>query len=155
LDLRELLQAARAKPQRAEPPAGTDPGPLSFEWRSRRADGQLLTTEARLLALPGATGLLRVSLTDITDRKHAETILAGERDVFAPIAADAPLAEVLAATVALAEDSCGDCVASIGRLAPDGRHFAEVIGARLPEAWRSAEENASIDVRNGSSAAAV
>ena len=105
--------------------------------------------------MPGATGLLRVSLTDITDRKHAETIIAGERDVFERIAADAPLAEVLAATAALAEDSCGDCVVSIGRLAADGQRFAEVIGARLPGDWRAAEENALIDVRNGSSAAAV
>ena len=71
---------------------------------SARATAPLLTTEARLMPLPGATGLLRASLTDITDRKHAETILAGERDVFARIAADAPLQEVLAATVALAED---------------------------------------------------
>ena len=155
LDLRELLQAARSSPARAGAPAAPEDSPQSFEWRHRRADGQLLTSEARLLALPGSTGLLRVSLTDITDRKHAETILAGERDVFARIAADAPLADVLAATVALAEDSCGDCVVSIGRLAPDAQRFAEVIGARLPESWRTAELNAPIDVRNGSSAAAV
>jgi len=148
LDLRELLQATRVPP-------GRDPIPASFEWRYRRADGQVLTTEARLMALPGATGLLRVSLADITDRKRAEAILSGERDVFARMAAEAPLAEVLTATVALAEESCGDCVASIGRLSHDGQRFAEVIGARLPAAWRAAEEGAPIDVRNGSSAAAV
>ena len=44
---------------------------------------------------------------------------------------------------------------SIGRLAPDGQRFAEVIGARLPEALARGRGNAPIDVRNGSSAAAV
>ena len=37
----------------------------------------------------------------------------------------------------------------------DGKSFVEVIGARLPAALRAAEENTLIDVRNGSSAAAV
>ncbi len=157
LELRELLQAASGAPPPAPPSGMADavPAPLIFEWRYRRADGQALTTEARLMTLPGATGLLRVSLTDITDRKHAQVMLAGERDVFGRIAASAPLAEVLAATVSLAEDSCGDCVVSIGRLAPDGRRFAEVVSARLPDALRAAEESEPIDVRNGSSAAAV
>lgn len=142
LELRELLGAA----------AGAPP---VFEWRYRRGDGEAVATEVRLVPLPGASGLVRASITDISDRKHVQIIMAGERNVFERIAADAPLREVLAATVDLAEASCGDCVVSIGRLSADGRSFAEVIGARLPAAMRAAEEHSVIDVRNGSSAAAV
>ena len=98
---------------------------------------------------------MRASITDITDRQHAQVIMAGERDVFERIAADAPLGEILAATVALAESISPDYVVCIGRLGHDGKSFAEVIGARLPPALRAAEENTVIDVRNGSSAAAV
>jgi len=46
-------------------------------------------------------------------------------------------------------------VVSIGRLGSDGRSFVEVIGARLPSQLREADEHTPIDVRNGSSAAAV
>jgi diguanylate cyclase (GGDEF)-like protein/PAS domain S-box-containing protein len=159
LRLNELLAASArapaARPAQADADADEERAPLQFEWQYRRADGQQLATEVRLMPLPGSFGLLRASIADISDRKHAQTILAGERDVFERIAADAPLREVLAATVALAESSCGDCVVSIARLDPGGRSFAEVIGAHLPAALRAAEENSPIDVRNGSSAAAV
>ena len=157
LRLKELLAAAARTPAalHSRPGGDEERAPLQFEWLYDRADGQRLATEVRLMPLPGSLGLLRASITDISDRKHAQTLLAGERDVFERIAADAPLREVLAATVALAESSCGDCVVSIARLGADGRSFAEVIGTRLPEALRAAEENSPIDVRNGSSAAAV
>jgi diguanylate cyclase (GGDEF)-like protein/PAS domain S-box-containing protein len=151
LELGDLLQAAEQRTA----PASEEHTARIFEWRHRRADGQIVTTEVRLMPLPGPGGLLRASITDITDRKHAQTILAGERDIFERIAADAGLSEILAATVTLAESISTDYVVCIGRLAADGKNFAEVIGARLPETLRAAEENTLIDVRNGSSAAAV
>jgi diguanylate cyclase (GGDEF)-like protein/PAS domain S-box-containing protein len=157
LDLRDLLRAGEAVPSGAGAAgAGSGaPGPRVFEWLYRRAAGATVVTEVRLMPLPGAAGLVRASITDITERKRAQTIMAGERNVFERIAADAPLQEVLAATVALAESICADYVVSIGRLGHDGRSFVEVIGARLPEPLRAADECTTIDVRNGSSAAAV
>ena len=107
------------------------------------------------MPLPGSPQLLRASITDITERKRAQTIMAGERDIFGRIAADAPLREVLEATVALVESISHDFIVTIRRLGQDGRGFVEVIGNRLPAALRAAEEQAAIDVRNGSSAAAV
>ena len=148
LALRGLLQAA--------PPEATErPVPRVFEWLHARSSGETVATEVRLMPLPGSAGLVRASITDITERKRAQTIMAGERNVFERIAADAPLREVLEATVGLAESICADYVVSICRLGSDGRSFADVIGARLPEALRLADENTVIDVRNGSSAAAV
>ncbi len=154
LELRDLLRAAEAGTGATAEPAA-ERAPRIFEWRHRRGDGQTVATEVRLMPLPGAPGLVRASITDITDRQHAQAIMAGERNVFERIAADAPLAEILAATVTLAESVSSDYVVSIGRVGQDGRSFVEVIGARLPAALRAAEESTLIDVRNGSSAAAV
>ncbi len=157
LDLRNLLQTGAAAPTVATAAdTGSDAhSPRVFEWLYRHSTGATVVAEVRLMPLPGAAGLVRASITDITERKRAQTIMAGERNVFERIAADAPLHEVLAATVTLAESICPDFVVSIGRLGHDGRSFVEVIGARLPEPLRAADQCTTIDVRNGSSAAAV
>jgi diguanylate cyclase (GGDEF)-like protein/PAS domain S-box-containing protein len=151
LVLADLLRAAANGPA----PTPDYRSPRVFEWIHRPADGSAIATEVRLMPLSGAGELLRASITDITDRKRAQTIMAGERNVFERIAADAPLREVLEATVSLVEAICADFVVSIGRLGSDGRSFVEVIGSRLPPELRAAEEHTPIDVRNGSSAAAV
>ena len=157
LKLPGLLRAGeRATPPKATTEEGGTPAGLRcFEWQYRRADGESVVTEVRLMPLPGASGLVRASITDITERIHVQGIIAGERNVFERIAADAPLGELLGATVALAESISSDFVVCISRLAADGKSFAEVYGARLPPALRAAEESTLIDVRNGSSAAAV
>ena len=153
---------AGAPPTAGAPPAAAAPAtaltsrrPQVFEWLYRLSNGSALMTEVRLLPLPGSPNLVRASITDISDRKRAQTIMAGERDIFERIAADAPLREVLEATVSLVESLDPECLVSIGRLSADGRSFTEIIGSRLPAALRLAEEQTSIDVRNGSSAAAV
>ncbi len=142
LQLRDLLAAAGQAPQ-------------VFEWLYRAPDALTLVTEVRLMPLAGSPNLVRASITDITERKRAQTIMAGERDIFGRIAADAPLREVLEATVTLVESISSDFIVTISRLGQEGRNFVEVIGERLPAALRAAEELAPIDVRNGSSAAAV
>jgi diguanylate cyclase (GGDEF)-like protein/PAS domain S-box-containing protein len=131
------------------------PLPQPFEWRFRNGQGESLVTEVRLVRLPGPAGLVRASVTDVTDRRRAQDIMAGERELFGRMAADAPLREVLEAIVALVSAVSGYPLVGLMRLAPDGQSFAEVIGPRLPALLRSAEEQTTIDVRNGSSAAAV
>jgi PAS domain S-box-containing protein len=129
--------------------------PQVFEWLYRDARGDEVETEMRLMALPGSTGLLRASITDIRARRRAEKITAGERNVFERIAADAGLSEVLDSIVTLIESINGSFTAAISRLGPDGQGFIEVIGKRLPARWRALEERLPVDIRNGSSAAAV
>jgi diguanylate cyclase (GGDEF)-like protein/PAS domain S-box-containing protein len=129
--------------------------PQVFEWLHRDAHGQEVETEVRLMALPGAGHLLRASITDIAARRRAERITAGERDVFERIAADSPLTEVLESIVDLIESISGSFTATIGLLAGDGQSFTEVVGRRIPPHWRKLEERLSVDIRNGSSAAAV
>jgi diguanylate cyclase (GGDEF)-like protein/PAS domain S-box-containing protein len=130
-------------------------GPCVFEWVCRGADGRETATEVRLMPLPGNDGMVRASITDISARKRAETVTGGERDVFERIAADAPLAEVLASIAALVESVNSSYVAAISRLAADGQGFAEVVGRRLSPRMRAIEERTPIDMRSGSAAAAV
>src|ERR1700722_9790171 len=129
--------------------------PQVFEWLHRDARGDEVETEMRLMALPGAGGLLRASITDIRARRRAEKLTAGERDVFERIAADAALSEVLDSIVELIESINSSFTAAASRLGPDGQNFVEVVGKRMPERWRAVEERLQIDIRNGSSAAAV
>jgi PAS domain S-box-containing protein len=129
--------------------------PQVFEWLHRDARGDEVETEIRLMSLPGASGVLRASITDIRARRRAEKITAGERDVFERIAADAALSEVLDSIVALIESINSSFTAAISRLGPDCQSFVEVVGKRLPSRWRALEERLPIDIRNGSSAAAV
>jgi diguanylate cyclase (GGDEF)-like protein/PAS domain S-box-containing protein len=155
--LRAKVGTLSCRPAAGEPPpAGIEQHSAQvFEGTHLQADGGAMATEGGLIPLPGAGDLVRASITEITDRKRAQTIMAGERNVFERIAADAPLREVLEATVGLVESICADFVVSISRLGSDGRSFVEVIGARLPAELRAADEHTPIDVRNGSSAAAV
>ena len=52
--------------------------------------------------------------------------------MFEQIAADAPLPRCWVPSSKLVESVCPDYIATISRLADDGRSFAEVIGERLP-----------------------
>jgi diguanylate cyclase (GGDEF)-like protein/PAS domain S-box-containing protein len=129
--------------------------PQVFEWLHRDARGHEVETEVRLMALPGASHLLRASITDIAARRRAERITAGERNVFERIAADAPLSEVLESIADMIESISSSFTVTIGLLAGDGQTFTEVIGRRIPGPWRKLEERLTVDIRNGSSAAAV
>ncbi len=139
--------------QRCERAAGGEP--QVFEWLHRDGAGREVETEVRLMALPGAGGLLRASITNIAARRRAEKITAGERDVFERIAADAALPIVLDSIVDLIESISSSYIGAISLLGSDGQSFVAVIGKRMPVRWRAVEERMPIDIRNGSSAAAV
>jgi diguanylate cyclase (GGDEF)-like protein/PAS domain S-box-containing protein len=129
--------------------------PQVFEWLYRDAHGHEIESEVRLMALPGDRNLLRASITDVAVRRRAERITAGERNVFERLAADMPLGDVIESIVELIESISGGFIVSIGLVAADGQNFSEVIGRRIAPAWRRLEQSLGIDIRNGSSAAAV
>ena len=126
-----------------------------FEWLHRDGAGRPVETEVRLMALPGSSTLLRASITNIAARRRAEKLTAGERDVFERIAADAPLALVLDSIVELIESISSSFTGAISLVGADGQSFVSIAGRRLPARWRAVEERLAIDIRNGSSAAAV
>ncbi|GAC1503806.1 MAG: hypothetical protein NVS1B6_11390 [Steroidobacteraceae bacterium] len=63
-----------------------------FEWTHCDATGHTMPCEVRFVRLPSSNRrLIRASITDITERKRADAIAAGERRVFEKIAANMPL----------------------------------------------------------------
>jgi diguanylate cyclase (GGDEF)-like protein/PAS domain S-box-containing protein len=84
-----------------------------------------------------------------------EHVTAAERDIFERIAADAPLSAVLGCIIALVESLGPDLWVGIARVDAQTQRFIELIGERVPAGWRQIEQGMSIDLRNGSSAAAV
>jgi len=130
--------------------------PQIFEWIHRDALGNDIPCEVRLVRLPDSQRpVIRGSITDITDRKRAERISAGERAVLEKIADSAPLAMALEAIVDMVESVCANQLCSIGVLAPDGRTFEYIVAPRMPDRLRAVLDGSIIDIRNGSCAAAV
>lgn len=130
--------------------------PQIFEWIHRDALGKDIPCEVRLVRLPDSQrSVIRGSITDITERKRAERIAAGERAVLERIADNAPLASALESIVDMVESVCANQQCSVSVLAPDTRTFEYLIAPRLPERLRAVLDGSTIDIRNGSCAAAV
>jgi len=74
---------------------------------------------------------------DTMQRRRADAASAAEREVLRKLTANAPLTDVLAAIVGLAETVCGGAFSALSVLAEDGASFAQVIAPRVPEALRN------------------
>jgi diguanylate cyclase (GGDEF)-like protein/PAS domain S-box-containing protein len=99
--------------------------------------------------------LIRASITDITERKRADAIAAGERRVFEKIAANAPLVSALESICELIERVVAGTFCAIYLL--DHERQALNVGAapNLPREFVAAMDGAPIGIRYGSCAAAV
>ena len=127
-----------------------------FEWSHRDAAGREIVCEVRLVHLPsGNRHLVRGSIADISERKRSERMAAAEHKVFEQVTRNAPLPEVLASITRLIESTAAGTVCSVGVLLEDGKAFSYMVAPRFAEALRVALERSSVDVRNGSCAAAV
>ena len=127
-----------------------------FEWAHLDAGGRETVCEVRLVRLPsGNRRLVRGSIADISERKRAERMAAAERKVFEQITRNAPLPEVLAAITRFIEAAGVGTVSSVSVLAEDRRAFAHMVAPRFPDTLRMALARASVDIHNGSCAAAV
>ena len=127
-----------------------------FEWTHCDSLGQNFPCEVRFVRLPSSSGrLIRASITDITERKRAEAIAAGERRVFEKIAANAPLGTVLEAICEMIERAmaCGSCAISLF----DAERQLLSLGAApsLPRAFLAAMDLTPIGIRFGSCSACV
>ncbi|HET9388786.1 MAG TPA: PAS domain S-box protein [Steroidobacteraceae bacterium] len=126
------------------------------EWLHRDAAGKEIICEVRLVRLPsGGRRLVRGSIADISDRKRGERVAAAEREVFRQLTGNASLQEVLTSITRLIESVGVGTVCSVSMLAEDGLSFTSMVAPRLPEKLRAQLERSSIDIRNGSCAAAV
>jgi diguanylate cyclase (GGDEF)-like protein/PAS domain S-box-containing protein len=127
-----------------------------LEWMFRDAFGNDIPCEVRWVRLQGGSSrLIRGSITDITERKRAELMTAGERRVFERLAANVDLRMTLEAITDLVERVAPDSVSAIRRLDDAGTTLNLCAGPNLPGDYARAMEGLAVAARNGSCAAAV
>jgi len=127
-----------------------------FEWSCRDGDGNEVPSEVRLIRLPSSSGqLVRGSITDITERKRAEQLAAGEKRVFERLAANVDLSTTLSAITEMVEKVNRDAVCAISLLVDRGEKLRISAAPSLPSTYVQAMANVSCGLRNGSCAAAV
>ena len=127
-----------------------------FEWTHCDAAGQTMPCEVRFVRLPSSNlRLIRASITDITERKRADAIAAGERRVFEKIAANAPLSSALESICELIERVMADSYCAINLLDHERQALNFGVAPNLPREFVAAMDNAPIGIRFGSCAAAV
>jgi PAS domain-containing protein len=127
-----------------------------FEWVHCDATGQTMPCEVRFVRLPSSNRrLIRASITDITERKRADAIAAGERRVFEKDRRQR------AAYLGAGVDLRGDRACHGGELLrhQPPRSRASVlnfgVAPNLPREFVAAMDGAPIGIRYGSCAAAV
>jgi len=143
------------------PPRGFIEGALAgeapvFEWVHCDASGQVMPCEVRFVRLPSSNRrLIRASITDITERKRADAIAAGERRVFEKIAANAPLSSALRSICELIERVMAGSYCAINLLDPERQALNFGVAPNLPREFVAAMDSAPVGIRYGSCAAAV
>ena len=113
----------------------TNGQPYDYEARLRRADGvyRWFHTLGFPLRDPKGWVLAWYFLgTDVDDRKRAEALLAGEKQLLQMVATGSPLAGLLEALCRLVEDNTSGLMCSILTLDPSGHRFWMGAGPSLP-----------------------
>ena len=127
-----------------------------YEWMYRDAFGSEVPCEVRMVRLPSSNGqLIRMSITDITERKRTEILAAGEKRVFERMAANMSLDITLTAITDVVERVAPECTCAINLLNEDGGELGLAAGPKLPEEFAQAMTKVTVAARNGSCAAAV
>ncbi|MBV8224917.1 MAG: PAS domain S-box protein [Verrucomicrobia bacterium] len=137
------------------------------KWRAAHASGEPFENEARHRDAQGSYRWLLVravpsrdekgaivkwygALTDITDRKSAEALLAGERRLFELIATGVPLKEILNELCLIIEQQRPGTHASALMLTREGHHLTVVAGPTLPKGWSDQMEKLPVGPCAGS-----
>ncbi|HZC59170.1 MAG TPA: PAS domain S-box protein, partial [Chthoniobacterales bacterium] len=137
------------------------------KWRAAHASGQTFENEARhrdaqgnyrwllVRAVPsrddkGAIVKWYGALTDITDRKSAEALLAGERRLFEMIATGVPLKEIFNELCLIIQEQRPGTHASALMLTREGHHLTVVAGPTLPKGWSEQMEKLPVGPCAGS-----
>ena len=120
--------------------------PYELDLRVRRADGIYQWVHVRCLPLRDEAGRIRrwcVLLTDIAERKRAETLLDGEKRLLEMIASGSPLESVLEAMCTLVDAVVGDSACSLLLIGRDGK-FRHGAGPTLPPGYDAAVNGAQV-----------
>jgi diguanylate cyclase (GGDEF)-like protein/PAS domain S-box-containing protein len=127
-----------------------------FEWLHKDAEGRLIPSEVRFVRLPSSNGgLIRASIIDITERKQAELIAAGERRALEKIASSEPLDAALASITEVVERVLPASICCIRLFDPEKRVLRHVTGKSLPREYVALMDDYPAEIRFGSCAAAI
>lgn len=75
------------------------------------------------------------AVKDVTERKRAEALLAGEKRLLEMIATGVALGDILEVLCQIIEEQRSGTLASVLLLSPDGVHLDSAAGPSLPEGW--------------------
>src|SRR5947208_16931206 len=95
------------------------------------------------------------ALMDVTERKRAEVLVAGEKRLLEMIARGSSLASVLDALCRFGEEMSGNVLVSILLVSPDGKSLRHGAAPSLPKSYTEAIDGALIGPRAGSCGTAV
>ncbi|HUO81798.1 MAG TPA: PAS domain S-box protein [Gammaproteobacteria bacterium] len=127
-----------------------------FEWLHKDSCGNELPCEIRLVRLPAAhRELIRASIIDITERKRAEQLAAGEKKVLERIAANARLQETLSALVETADAALPGAASTVMLLDESGGKLWHAASRGLPEGYMAAVDGIEPGEGTGSFGLAV
>jgi len=129
----------------------------SFEFRCLAGDGRWRHLEALandLLDDPAVGGVV-FNTRDVTERKHAEGLLAGQAAVLGLIARDAPLMETLSALARLIETEADGARCAVLLLDEDGGTLTVGAAPSLADAGLHEADGMVVGPRAGSSGTAV
>src|SRR6266536_556560 len=129
----------------------------SFEFRCLAGDGTWRHLEALandLLDDPAVGGVV-FNTRDVTERKHAEGLLAGQAAVLGLIARDAPLMETLSALARLIETEADGARCAVLLLDEDGGTLTVGAAPSLADAGLHEADGMVVGPRAGSSGTAV
>jgi PAS domain S-box-containing protein len=114
----------------------------AMEFRIRHRDGSWRYVESvgnNLLADSSVGGIV-LNSRDVTERRCAEELLAGQARVLEMVARQAPLSEVLEALAGLVEDQSNDLLCSILLVDRGGSALVHAAAPSLPASFISADE---------------
>src|SRR5438093_4407300 len=121
---------------------------VRFERKFVRKNGEIVPVEVSVSGIRG--GYFQAVLRDISERKRAEALFAGEKRLLEMIATGVVLKEILNALCLIIEEFRSGTLASVLLLNPDGRHLDSVAGPSLPKGWTQQMENLPIGPCAGS-----
>ncbi|OOG45623.1 GGDEF domain-containing phosphodiesterase [Rhodanobacter sp. C01] len=148
----------RTRVQQIIEQAARDQQPFEFEERIVRPDGVERTLLSRgTVDVDEAGRPVRMlgACRDITERKRAEQLGAGQHEILVGIAAHRPLLESLEHIARLHETLNPGALCSLLLLDGDGRHVLHGAGPSLPEAYNRAVHGQEVGEAHGSCGTAV
>src|SRR6266705_1613080 len=106
---------------------------VRFERKFVRKNGEIVPLEVSVSGIRG--GYFQAILRDISQRKRAEALLAGEKRLLEMIATGVPLKQILNALCLIIEEQRPETLASVLLLNADGVHLDVAAGPNLPKEW--------------------